>query len=119
KDPALTPELLKESIRLNPDNPLPHLALAELLLNKDDLAGARTHLEQAKDRIAESPNLQVYLGRLIAQVERTQRSEQKVLARESSHFLVKFDGDADHAVWNFSRKCELSLAKNFCSDLWV
>src|SRR5207248_10602304 len=41
KDPALTTALLEESIKLNPDNPLPHLALAELLLNKDDLAGAR------------------------------------------------------------------------------
>ncbi len=100
KDPALTPELLEESIRLNPDNPLPHLALAELLLNKDDLAGARTHLEQAKDHVAESPNLQAYLGQLIARVEQTQKAEQKFLARESSHFQVKFDGDADHATWN-------------------
>ena len=99
KDPALTPELLEESIRLNPENPLPHLALAELLLNKDDLAGARTHLVQAKDHITESPNLQTYLGQLIARVEQTQKAEQKFLARESSHFLVKFDGDADHAVW--------------------
>src|SRR5207245_382551 len=70
KDPALTPALLEDSIKLNPDNPLPHLALAELLLNKDDLAGARAHLEQAKDHMAESPNLQVYLGRLIARVVR-------------------------------------------------
>src|SRR5438552_18018948 len=100
KDPALTPELLEEAIKLNPENPLPHLALAELLLNKDDLTGARTHLEQAKDHIAEAPNLQVYLGRLIARIEQTQKAEQKFLARESSHFLVKFDGDADHAVWN-------------------
>ena len=100
KDPALTPELLEESIQLNPDNPLPHLALAELLLNKDDLSGARTHLVQAKEHIAEAPNLQAYLGRLIAQVEQTQKAEQKFLARESSHFLVKFDGDADQAVWN-------------------
>jgi len=100
KDPALTPALLEDSIKLNPDNPLPHLALAELLLNKDDLAGARAHLEQAKDHMAESPNLQVYLGRLIARVEQTQKAEQKFLARESSHFLVKFDGEADHAVWN-------------------
>ncbi len=99
KDPALTPEPLEESIRLNPDNPLPHLALAELLLNKDALAGARMHLEQAKDHVAEAPNLQAYLGQLIARVEQTQKAEQKFLARESSHFLVKFDGDADHAVW--------------------
>ena len=74
---------------------MPHLALAELLLNKDDLTGARTHLEQAKDHIAEAPNLQVYLGRLIARIEQTQKAEQRFLARESSHFLVKFDGDAD------------------------
>src|SRR5437667_90292 len=100
KDPALTPALLEDSIKLNPDNPLPHLALAELLLNKDDLAGARAHLEQATAHRAGSHKLQVYLGRLIARVEQTQKAEQKFLARESSHFLVKFDGEADHAVWN-------------------
>jgi Tfp pilus assembly protein PilF len=100
KDPALTPELLEEAIRLNPDNPLPHLALAEMLMNKDDLAGARTHLEQGKDRVAGAPNLQTYLGALIGRVEQTQKAEQKFVARDSSHFQVKFDGDADHAVWN-------------------
>jgi Tfp pilus assembly protein PilF len=100
KDPALTPELLEEAIRLNPDNPLPHLALAELLLNKDDLPGARTHLEQSKDRVTGVPNLQAYLGALIGRIEQTQKAEQKFVARDSSHFQVKFDGDADHALWN-------------------
>src|SRR5207244_8783313 len=68
--------------------------------NKDDTAAALAHAQKAKDHMAESPNLQVYLGRLIARVEQTQKAEQKFLARESSHFLVKFDGEADHAVWN-------------------
>src|SRR5436309_13157767 len=63
KDPALTPALLDESIKLNPDNPLPHLALAELLLNKDDLAGARAHPEQAKNHMPTTPNPQAYLRR--------------------------------------------------------
>src|SRR5436309_16073637 len=69
KDPALTPALLEESIKLSPDNPLPHLALAELLLNKDDLAGARAHLEQAKDHMADAPNLQGARARTIARAQ--------------------------------------------------
>jgi Tfp pilus assembly protein PilF len=100
RDPALTPELLEEAIRLNPDNPLPHLALAELLMNKDELATARTHLEHGKERVAAVPNLQAYLGMLIGRIDQTQKAEQKFVARDSSHFQVKFDGDADHALWN-------------------
>jgi Tfp pilus assembly protein PilF len=99
-DPALTRELLEESIKLAPENPLPHLALAELLINKDDLASAATHLQETKDRVAEFPNLQSYLAQLLARVEKTQQAEQKFLARESSHFTVKFDGGDDHTVWS-------------------
>src|SRR5438445_6260494 len=37
KDPALTPALLEDSIQMNPDNPLAHLPLHELLLTKTAL----------------------------------------------------------------------------------
>ena len=99
KDPGLNKELLEKTIGLAPEEPLPHLALAEMLIKSNDLAGARAHLEQAKDRGAEAPNLRAYQAQLSAQVEQTQKAEQKFLARESSHFQVKFDGNEDDVVW--------------------
>lgn len=100
KDPALTPAFLEETIRLAPDEPIAHLIMAELLINKDDLAGAKTHLGQATERASADPKFQSYLKYLRAQVEQTGRAEEKFVARESSHFTVKFDGNEDHTVWS-------------------
>ncbi|MBI5777710.1 MAG: hypothetical protein HY444_10005, partial [Nitrospirae bacterium] len=40
KAPALTREFLEETIQLAPNDPVAHVALADLLYDKDDLAGA-------------------------------------------------------------------------------
>ncbi|TAL08869.1 MAG: hypothetical protein EPO02_11865 [Nitrospirae bacterium] len=100
KDPALTPAFLEETIRLVPDEPFTHLILAELLINKDDLAGARTHLGQAVERASDNPKFQSYLKYMTARVEQTGKAEEKFVARESAHFTVKFDGGDDHTVWS-------------------
>jgi len=99
KDPALTPAFLEETIRLVPDEPLTHLILAEMLINKDDLAGAKTHLGHATERASADPKFQSYLKYLASRVEQTGKAEEKFVARESSHFTVKFDGGDDHTVW--------------------
>jgi len=100
KDQALTPAFLEETIRLVPDEPFTHLILAELLINKDDLSGATTHLGQATERASADPRFQSQLKYLTARVEQTGKAEQKFVARESSHFTVKFDGGDDHTVWS-------------------
>jgi len=100
KDPALTRELLEKTIGLVPDDPFPHLALADLLYEKDDLAGAASHLDIATQRAAQDSTLKTFLEFVTAKVKREHRVEQKFLSRESSHFTVKFDGEDDHAVWN-------------------
>jgi tetratricopeptide (TPR) repeat protein len=100
KDPALTPEVLEEAMRLAPNDPMPHIIFAEMLIGRDDLANAASHLQHAKERVSTSPKAQSYLNYLITKIEKTQKAEQKFLARESSHFTVKFDGDENYAVWN-------------------
>lgn len=100
KDAALTPAFLEETIRLVPDEPFTHLILAELLINKDDLAGAKTHLGHATERTSDNPKFQSYLKHLAERVEQTGKAEEKFVARESSHFTVKFDGNEDHTVWS-------------------
>ncbi|MER3424691.1 MAG: hypothetical protein C4293_17175 [Nitrospiraceae bacterium] len=99
KDPALTADMLEEAMRLDPQEPLPHLILAERSIEKDDLATAAAHLGHAKARIAGSPKAQAYFNDLIVYVQKTKKAEQTFIARESAHFTVKYDGGEEYAVW--------------------
>jgi hypothetical protein len=99
KDPALTREYLEETIRLAPDDPIAHLALAELLYDRDDLAAAVLHLEQGRQRTPAGSPQRPYLDIVSARVSRAERAEQKFSARESSHFVVKFNGNEDYDTW--------------------
>jgi hypothetical protein len=99
KDPSLTREFLENTIRLAPQDPLPHLALADLLYDRDDLVGAALHLEQASQHAGAHPELRSFLEYVTAKVKRTSQAEQKYQSRESSHFTVKFDGAEDYATW--------------------
>lgn len=100
KDPALTNEYLEKTIAVAPGDPLPHLVLADRLLEKDDLVGAALHLDQAAQRAAENPELLAYLELVRAKVQQAQEAEHKFSSRGSSHFTVKFDGKEDYDTWN-------------------
>lgn len=69
RDPAMTPQFLETVIRLGPQDPFPHLALADLQLSKGNIAIAATHLEHARPRAERDPNHQSYLRRLMAKVD--------------------------------------------------
>ena len=100
RDPELTREFLENLVQLVPQRPFPHLALADLLYRDDDLAGAAQHLERATRLARGNRQLASYLQLATAKVKAAQRTEQTFLARESSHFVVKFDGEEDHAIWH-------------------
>lgn len=72
RDPAMTPQFLETVIRLAPQDPFPHLALADLLLTKGSIAVAATHLEHARPRAERDPDHQSYLRKLMAEVETIQ-----------------------------------------------
>lgn len=99
KDPALTRDFLEETIQLAPNDPAAHVALADLLYDKDDLAGAILHLEHGRQRTPAGSPLRPYLDLVAARVARAEQAEQKFSARESSHFLVKFNGSEDYDTW--------------------
>lgn len=99
KDPALTREFLEDTIRLAPNDPVAHLALADLLYEKDDLAGAALHLEHGRQRTPAGSPQRPYLDLITARVSRAEKAEQKFSARESSHFVVKFNGSEDYDTW--------------------
>ncbi len=99
KDATLTADMLERAMRLVPEDPMPHLILAERLIQKDDLSSATLHLEQAKTRVAGSPQAQAYLDSQIVYIEKARKAEQRFQARDSGHFTVKYDGGEDYAVW--------------------
>lgn len=99
RDPALTEEFLGRVVVLSPDEPFPHIALADLLQEKDHLTEAGKHLAQAKERIKKDPGLQSYLKTVTAKVYRAERIEDKFSTHHSVHFTVKYDGNEDPDTW--------------------
>lgn len=61
---ALTQQFLETVIQIAPDDPFPHLALAELLIDKGRKADATPHLKRAKTRIHRDPLLTTLLEKL-------------------------------------------------------
>ncbi|MFO0705895.1 MAG: hypothetical protein U0412_03490 [Nitrospira sp.] len=64
RSPALTASFLETVIQVAPEDPFPHLALAELLIDKGHPSEARPHLVKAKRRIAKDPTLAALLDKL-------------------------------------------------------
>lgn len=99
RDPAMTPEFLEQLIALAPNEPFPHLALADLFQERDRLGEAARHLDQAAERAGKDPGIQSYLQAVTAKVRRTEKLEQRLASRDSTHFTVKYDGENDQATW--------------------
>jgi len=77
---ALTQPFLETVIQIAPDDPFPHLALAELLIDKGRKAEAAPHLKRAKTRIHRDPHLTTLLEKLenkTAQVSAAKRIASK------------------------------------------
>jgi tetratricopeptide (TPR) repeat protein len=69
RDPAMTPQFLETVIRLAPQDPFPHLALADLLIATGQAGPAAAHIDQARPRAERDPNHHSYLQRLTAKLE--------------------------------------------------
>jgi tetratricopeptide (TPR) repeat protein len=99
RDPAMTQDFLEKLVVLAPNEPFPHLALADLFQEQDQLGEAARHLDQAIARADKDPAVQSYLRTVTAKVRRTEKFENRLASRESAHFTVKFDGETDQATW--------------------
>ena len=99
RDPAMTQDFLEKLVALAPNEPFPHLALANLFQERDQLGEAARHLDQATARADKDPAVQSYLRTVTAKVRGTEKSEERLASRDSAHFTVKFDGEADQATW--------------------
>lgn len=99
RDPAMTQDFLERLITLAPNEPFPHLALADLLQERDRLGEAARHLDQAADRAGNDPSMQSYLRTVTAKVRRSEQTESRLNSRDGAHFTVKYDGDTDQDTW--------------------
>ena len=69
RDPALTPQFLDTVIRLAPEDPFPHLALADVLLDGGNAPLAAAHVDHARQRLRNNPDYQRYLQKLTARID--------------------------------------------------
>ncbi len=99
RDPAMTQDFLEQLAVLAPNEPFPHLALADIFQDRDQLSEAARHLDQAAALSGKDPAAQSYLRTVTAKVRGTEKSEARLTSRDSTHFIVKFDGEADQATW--------------------
>lgn len=99
RDPALNHALLEKLIRLAPEDPFPHLAMADILHEQGRSAEAAQHLAHAADRVRRDPALQSYLVSVTEKLHRMESVESRMAIRNSTHFTVKFDGAEDQGAW--------------------
>lgn len=99
RDRALNAEFLMKLMKVAPEEPFPHVAMADLLQEQDELEEAAKHLGEAVDRARQDPGLQSYLAAVTTKVRRTQSVESLMTARSSAHFVVKFVGEEDQSTW--------------------
>src|SRR5262245_9396831 len=99
RDPAMTKGFLEQLVALAPNESFPHLALADLFQEQDQLGEAARHLDQATALAGRDPAVQSYLLTVTAKVRGAEKSEARLTSRGSAHFTVKFDGEADQTTW--------------------
>lgn len=99
RDPALNHSLLEKVLGLAPEEPFPHLAMADLLHEQGQSAEAAQHLGHAADRVRKDPALQSYLTFVTEKLHRMESVESRMATRNSAHFTVKFDGAEDQETW--------------------
>lgn len=99
RDPAMNQDFLERLIALAPQEPFPHVALADLLQERGRVSDAARHLEQANERAAGDPSMQSYLRTVTSKVQRIDQMESRLTSREGAHFTVKYDGETDPDSW--------------------
>ena len=88
RSPALTASFLETVIQVAPEDPFPHLALAELLIDKGRPSEAGPHLAKAKRRIAKDPTLTALLDKLESRSVHTAAAQRaKAVAVKSKSVL--------------------------------
>lgn len=81
---AMTPQFLETVSQIAPDDPFPHLALAELLLDKGHKAEAVPHLKRARTRIYRDSNLEALLAKLESRTAQASGAPHRVKTRVSN-----------------------------------
>ena len=91
RDPAMTLQFLNRVIQLNPVDPFPHLALAELLLEKGDKTSAITHLDLARPKAQYDLHLRSYRDKLVAKAGEENSVQHQIVALAPSPTSATID----------------------------
>jgi predicted Zn-dependent protease len=77
KEPGLSRDLLETTVALAPEEPLPHLLLADILQAKNDLKGAVAQLDLAAQHLGHNPKLQSFVRAISAKIKREAEPNQE------------------------------------------
>ena len=82
RDPSLTPEFLQTVIRYAPNDLFPHLALADILIERGNTNGAAAQLKAVETQAASDPNLRPYFQQLSARLPHTEPAQPQTAQRK-------------------------------------
>lgn len=99
RDPEMTIEFLERIASVAPNEPFPHIALADLFQGSDQVSEAARHLDKAEELAGSDPATQSYLKTVTAKVRHADQIEGKLISQFSPHFTVKYDGAPDNDTW--------------------
>lgn len=83
RDPALTPEFLQAVIRHAPKDPFPHLALADVFIERGDTSAASEQLTTVAAQAKNDPNLRPYFQQLTARAAQPTSARPQIARIES------------------------------------
>jgi tetratricopeptide (TPR) repeat protein len=109
RDRALNEEFLTKLMKVAPDEPFPHLAMADLLQERDQLEEAAKHLDQAADRARQEPTLQSYLAAVMKKIRRTLQEAVRTSSLSSTVRKTRVHGSR---YWRFLKKPIEKLDRN-------
>lgn len=84
KEPGLSRELLEATVALAPDEPVPHLLLADILYADKDLAGAVAQLDLAAQHMGQNPKLRSFVQANSARIKQSMNFPQRRGGQEAS-----------------------------------
>lgn len=84
KEPGLSRELLETTVALAPDEPLPHLLLADILYANKDLKGAVAQLDLAAQHLGQNPKLRSFVQSNSARIKQNINLPQQRGGQEAS-----------------------------------
>ncbi len=83
KEPGLSPELIEKTVALAPEEPLPHLLLADIFQTKGEMKSVAEQLDLAAEHAGQNPKLQAFVKEAAARIKRDLKAGERSGGKDS------------------------------------